>query len=154
YLVDIDFVKADFAKDIDLELVDTDLFSNQLEIHKKFLLEATRYESSEQSRDYMAKVAQYYDDNEMSAKYLEYTNLHRYYIFRKKASTDSDSNKPEKSKKKQKGGRVEALPNQKNSEENFVEKYNFSDVEQFKIPDMSNYDDQYSMVNSVHKLLV
>lgn len=167
YLVDFEFVKEDLDKDADLELVDSDLFSNQLEIHKKFLQDATRYESSNETKDYMANVAQYYDDNEMNAKCLEYTNLHRYFVFRKRSKTDSDSaKKREKPEKKQKGGKTikastkasEKVPTdtskQDQLKQDFSEKYDFSDVKQFKIPDMSNYDDKYSMINSIHKILV
>jgi hypothetical protein len=116
------------------------------------LLDATRYESSNETKDYMSKVAQYYDNSEMNAKCLEYTNLHRYFVFRKRSSTDSDFNK------KQKGGKtVKRVDNNSKGcqvkQEN-AEKYDFSNVNQFKIPDMSNYDDKYSMINSIHKILV
>jgi SAM-dependent methyltransferase len=164
YLVDVNFIKDDLAN-ADFELVDTDLFSNQMEIHKDFLLDATKYESSKESRDYMAKVSQYYEKNEMNSKCIEYTNLHRYFIFRKKVLTDSDgktTNTKEKSKQeskqepkqKQKGKTQEGGEKDKHSKELLMEKYNFSDVSQFKIPDMVNYDNQYSMINSIHKLLV
>jgi SAM-dependent methyltransferase len=152
YLVDFEFVKEDFAKDVDLELVDSDLFSNQLEVHKKFIQDATQYESSDKTKIYMAEVAQYYDDNEMNAKCLEYTNLHRYFVFRKKAITDSDISKGDR--KKQKGGETDKKSGNDQKKQDFAEKYDFSDMKQFKIPEMTNYDDKYSMVNSIHKILV
>lgn len=157
YLVDLEFITEDLSKDADLELVDSDLFSNQLEIHKKFLQDATRYESSQETRDYMANVAQYYDDSDMNAKCLEYTNLHRYFVFRKRSPSDSDQEsikkQDKKQDKKQKGGTAEKKSKDK-SKHDFAEKYDFSDVKQFKIPDMTNYDDNYSMINSIHKILV
>jgi hypothetical protein len=32
--------------------------------------------------------------------------------------------------------------------------YDFSDIEKFKIPSMNNYNDKYSFINSLHKILV
>lgn len=149
FLVDHDFIKRDLERDADLELIDTDLFSNQLLIHKSFLLDATRFESSSETRDYMSNVAEYFDNSEMNRKCIEYTNLHRYFVFRKKAQSDiSSSNK--NIKKNQKGGsnRLSKI----NSD--IQETYNFSDINKFKIPNMSNYDHDYSLINSIHKILV
>jgi SAM-dependent methyltransferase len=159
YLVDLDFIKADLAKDVDLELIDTDLFSNQLVIHKNFLKEATKFESTEESRNYMSKVAHYYEKNEMNSKCLEYTNLHRYYVFRKKQSSDSDVANLSKQAKGSvsKGGKGKKNTNSSRStilKQEFTNKYNFSDTKQFTIPEMGNYDNEYSMINSIHKLLV
>jgi SAM-dependent methyltransferase len=158
YLVDFEFVKKDLEDDVDLEIIDSDLFSNQLVIHKKFIQDATRFESSAETKDYMSNVAQYYDNSEMNNKCMMYTNLHRYMVFRKKSPNDANSNKVNtkannnvNNKKKQKGGKKENIYQNKI---NLQEKYNFSDSKQFKIPDMSNYDDQYSLVNSIHKILV
>jgi len=131
YLVDIDFVKQELERDCDMELVDTDLFENQLIIHRTFLTDSARYESVGETREYLANVANYYDDTEMNLKCREYTKMHRYFVFRKRTK------KPEK----QKGGKIEEL-------------YNFNDMEQFRIPNMANYDDRHSMLNSVHNILV
>lgn len=147
YLVDLEFVKQDLEKDCDLELVDTDSFANQYQINRPFIHDATRFESSKETRDYMTNVDQYYENSEMNRKCLEYTNLHRYFVFRKRSNKDSDyEGVDSNTKKKQKGG---------SKKENSIDDVpNFSDVTKFKIPDMSNYDDEYSMVNSIHKLLV
>lgn len=149
FMVDPDFVTEELERDADLELVDTDLFSNQLTIHKKFLQDAARYESTEETRNYMAKVAAFYQDNEMNRKSLEYSNLHRYYVFRKKSPSDIVT------KNKQKGGQINKENKENNNTKNeFSEKYDFSDINNFKIPDMSNYNDKYSMINSLHKILM
>jgi len=139
YLVDLDFVKEELEKDSDLELIDTDLFRNQYEIHKTFLTDGARYESSEETRSYLANVAEYYEDTEMNRKCLKYTNLNRYYVFRKKQPSDTNINK------KHKGGKGKTV---------FKEQYDFSDMNKFLIPDMNNYDNEFSFINSVHKLLV
>jgi len=161
YLVDVDFVRKDLADDVDLELIDTDLFSNQLVINKKFLLDATRFESSAKTKKYMNDVGQYYDNSEMNNKCMQYTNLNRYFVFRKRGSTDYHSDRSDKidktkqdkkQNKKQKGGQKENINS--NNKLDLQEHYNFSDTKQFRIPDMSNYDSTYSFVNSVHKVLV
>lgn len=136
YLVDFDFIKKDL-EDADLELVDSDLFSNQLTVHRKFLQEAVLFESSNETKEYMANVSRYYNNSDMNNKCMQYTNLHRYFVFRKRSPTDIEDVK----NKKQKGGRN-------------IQQYDFSDVKQFSIPSMTNYDDRYSFVNSVHKILV
>ena len=138
YLVDINFITEELERDADLELVDTDLFVNQYEIHRGFLTDAAKYESTLDTRRYIARdVAKYYEDNIMNEKCRAYTNLNRYYVFRKKSPSDVTSVKT----KKQKGGEV-------------VEKYDFSNPKEFKIPSMDNYNDKYSLINTIHKILV
>lgn len=141
YLVDRKFLVKEF-EEIGLELVDTDLFKNQLAVQKMFLTESMKYESVDETRQYMAKVAQYYEENEMNNKCKEYTNLHRYYIFRKKTVDDyvnGDRINKQKGGKRQKGGDVQL--------------YNFSDPTMFKVPDMNNYDHEHTFINSIHKML-
>lgn len=142
YLVDLDFIKEEFEKDADLELVDSDLFANQRTIHKNFVTNAARYESSVETQSYItSKVASYYDNNEMNEKCMHYSNLNRYFVFRKKSPDDSSNTN------NQKGGGKSGYSKK-------IEKYDFSDITKFKIPKMMNYDDNYSMVNSIHKILV
>uniref|UniRef100_A0A6C0DZH6 mRNA (guanine-N(7))-methyltransferase n=1 Tax=viral metagenome TaxID=1070528 RepID=A0A6C0DZH6_9ZZZZ len=130
YLVDIDFVKEEFEKDCDLELVDTDLFSNQMKIHKEFLVNASKYESTPETRQYLQKAGKYYEDNELNKNLHIYTNITRYMIFRRKTNNT-----------KHKGGKPK--------------EYNFSDPEHFRIPEMSDkYDNDFMFLNSIHKLLV
>ena len=155
YLVDFEFFKSELEKDVGLEIVDSDLFSNQLVVHKKFLQDAALFESSVETKAYMAKVAQFYNNDEMNRKCKEYTNLHRYFVFRKKSPVDV--NKSDKGKKNQKGGNNMASSSSirvNSTKLDLQEKYNFADIKQFKIPDMSNYDNDYSFINSIYKLLV
>lgn len=128
YLVDLEFIKEELERDADLELLDTDLFANQYEIHRRFISDAAHFESSEETRKYMSNVEEYYENTEMNKKCVKYTNLHRYYIFRKKEPTN----------KKQKGGGI----------------YDFSDNKKFKVPVMMDYDSEYSIINSIHKILI
>lgn len=151
YLVDLNFIKEDLLNDAELELVDTDLFSNQMVVHKKFLTDAIMYESSEETKNYLSKVVEFFEPNEMNKKSKAYTDLHRYFVFRKRDPNDiissSDANK-KSSKKTQKGGKT------KKQIDDIQKMYDFSDVHKFKIPDMYNYDNDHTFINSVHKLLV
>lgn len=152
YLVDLDFIKEELARDADLELVDSDLFANQRTIHKNFVTNAAKYESAVETQGYIAKVASYYEDNEMNEKCMHYSNLNRYFVFRKKSQEDTlsgttNNQTGKTANKKQKGGDSE-------NDNNYAEKYDFSDITKFRIPKMMNYDDNYSMINSIHKLLV
>jgi hypothetical protein len=132
YLVDLDFVREEFERDVGLELVDTDLFINQMMINKRFIMDAARYESTPDTRGYfLTKVATFFNANdETTVKSMQYSDLYRYYVFRKK-----------KSPAPHKGG-------------DYEEKYDFSDITRFQIPMMSTYQDEYSLAGSVHKMLV
>jgi len=127
YLVDFEFIKSEFDKDVDLELIDSDLFANQLTIHEKFLTDAARYESVYATNSTLSKFAEYYDNTDMNIKCKGYTNLNRYFVFRKRMHNT-----------KQVGGN----------------NYDFSDITKYKIPSMSNYDNEYSFLSSIHKILV
>ncbi len=133
YLVDIDFIKAEFLKDCDMELVDTDLFGNQMEINRSFLTDALRYESAEETLGYLGKVTNYYNDDEINKKSIQYTQLHRYFVFRKRIGINKGI----------KGGSTKV----------YKEEYDFSDIKKFRIPNMENYNDSFSMINSIHKIL-
>ena len=134
YIVDMDFVKEEFEKDIDLELIDEDLFFNQMAIHKEFIINTSKFESSPETRQFLQKSAHYYEETEMNKKFHIYTNLTRYMIFRRKKHNTVKITET----KKQKGG---------------FEKYDFSNKKLYKIPDMNSYNNEYSFVGSIHKLL-
>lgn len=112
YLVDKDFLIKDLLNDCDLELVDTDLFDNQYEIHKDYFMNFAKYDDNPETQQFLLKVAGFYDHNEINGGCFKYTRLERYYIFRKKDNKDKNTkekitvNKKSKQsrQKKQKGG--------------------------------------------------
>jgi len=128
YLVDKDFIVKDLDKDCDLELVSTDLFDNQYEIHKEYFMNYVKYEENPETRQFLQKVAGFYEHNEINGGCFKYTRLERYYVFRKRdhviktQTSKSDKVKPKqsrtiiketkttkkttKTKKTQKGGTV------------------------------------------------
>jgi hypothetical protein len=127
WLVDRRFMEKDLLDSCNLELVDTDNFENQLNVHEKFLNEYSKYEDSE-TYNYLQKVKEFYKKTEINQNCYTYNKLMRYYIFRKKEII------------KQKGGNIDII-------------YNFTDPKQFFVPDMSSYDNDYSFLNSIHQLM-
>jgi SAM-dependent methyltransferase len=123
YLVDIDFLKEDLLKSCDLELVDTDTFKNQFNMHSSFFKDGVcAYEPNLETREFLLKVSKYYEPTEVNKNCYTFTNLHRYSIFKKKESG-------------QIGG------------------YDIHNIEKYNVPDMGNYDNEYSLQNSIHHIL-
>jgi hypothetical protein len=150
YLVDYNFIVSDLERDCDLELVDSDLFGNHYHIQKEFLNDARKYESTKQTRNYLKTKASkiYTQEDEFIEKSRNFSFLYRYYVFRRKNKTDI------RDTKKMKGGGRKTKKEKTPETKVYEEKYDFSDINQFKIPSMSNYNNKYSMVNSIHKILV
>lgn len=98
YLVDYDFFVSELLKDCNLELIDSDFFDNQYEIHKEYFLNYAKYDDNPETRQFLLKVANYYEHNELNGACFKYTRLERYYVFRKKAISALNR------KIKQKGG--------------------------------------------------
>ena len=123
YLVDERFIVNELEKDCNLELVTSDSFKNQYNIHKEYLTQYARYEAEERTREGILKrAAEYYEQTDINDKSREYTFMEKYYVFRKN------------SKAKQKGG-------------------NFIDPNKFAFPSTLEYDDNYSLLNSIHHVL-
>jgi hypothetical protein len=94
YLVDKRFITQQLLDDCDLELVDTDLFGNQFEIHREYFSEYAKYEENPETNKFLGNVASYYNKNDdVNSGCYENTNLIRYYVFRKK---DKSTNAPTK----------------------------------------------------------
>jgi hypothetical protein len=144
YLVDFNFIVSELERDCDLELVESDLFSNHYNIQKEFLNDARKYESTKQTNNYLkTKASKIYTPNdEFIEKSRNFSFLYRYYVFRRKNNTDI------RDTQKMKGGSITRKQNI------HKEKYDFSDNTHFKLPNMANYNNKYSMVNSIHKILV
>lgn len=124
YLVDIEFLKKDLLESCNLEYVDSDTFENQFNIHKSFFVDGIcEYEPNLETREFLIKVGQYYEQNELNKYCYEFTNLHRFSIFKKKESN-------------QVGG-----------------EYNIDNIEKYTVPKMSDYDSDYSLQNSIHHIL-
>jgi hypothetical protein len=120
YLVDKDFIVADLYKDCDLELVDTDLFDNQYEIHKDYFLNYAKYDDNSETRQFLLKVAGFYEHNEINGGCFKYTRLERYYVFRKRDNINKNINininkNKNINKKVHKGGSIDNIINAKDT---------------------------------------
>lgn len=85
YLVDKNFLEEELKTKCNLELVDTDLFWNQFEIHRDFFTNIVKFESTKDTREGIFKnAASYYDTSDsVNVAGYEQTKLNRYYVFRK-----------------------------------------------------------------------
>lgn len=83
YLVDEEFIVNELRKDCDLELVDTDLFDNQYEIHREYFKTYAAYDENLETRKFLLNVAKFYEFNEINGGCFKYSRLERYYVFRK-----------------------------------------------------------------------
>lgn len=124
YLVEYEFMKKELDE-IGLELVESDLFQNQYTLFKSFFTDSYKFESKKDTLKFFSNVAKYFEEGDINDVSRKYTFLHRYYVFRKKDSTN----------KTQKGGG-----------------YDFGS-DQFIIPKLDDYDSKYSFINSVHRTL-
>ena len=83
-LIALDHVIDEFKKRADLDLVDTDLFGNQLEIHKDYFKHVVKYEQNPQTRKFLMNVASFYNHTDsVNSASFEFSKLFRYYVFRK-----------------------------------------------------------------------
>jgi mRNA capping family enzyme len=164
YLVDHRFICDELDKDCDMELVDTDLFQNQMAIHERFLTDSVDYESTKDTRSYLSKTGRYYEDTEINKKCRQYSDLHRYYVFRKRDSVDKKNSKSKmkggqsksnrKVAKKSKSRSKSKSKSSSSGDSDDHSQYDFADERKYRIPDMGNYNSQSSLVNSIHKVMV
>lgn len=84
YLVDHEFIISELSKDCNMELVDTDLFDNQYEIHREYFKSYVKYDENPETRKFLLNVANFYEINEINGGCFKYTRLERYYVFRKR----------------------------------------------------------------------
>lgn len=84
YLVDRRFMEKEMLEKCEMELVETDLFDNQYNIHEEYFKTAIKYEENEKTRAFLLNAAEYYDKtNEVNKACYNMTELNRYYIFRR-----------------------------------------------------------------------
>ena len=150
YLVDIDFIREELDRDCDMEIVDEDLFKNQMAIHKPFLTDAADYESTKDTRNYLQKTGRFYEDTDVNIKCREFTNLERYYVFRKRGRSDPNMATGVKAAKGDDRSRYQ----KKGGGNNNQTVLNFGDEGLYRIPEMDNYDSRISFLNSLHKIMV
>jgi len=116
YLVQKDFIKEEFLKYCDMELIETDLFDNQYQIHKDYFLNSIQYEDKDETRTFLKNVQEYYTQkSDVNTACYQMTRLYRYYILRKKDTnvtrknikSSSEETKKENEKENEKEARKE-----------------------------------------------
>lgn len=84
FLVQRKFLEKELKDKCDLELVETDLFYNQFQVHKEYFNGVYLSESKDETKKFLANAAQYYDEtSEINLACYQLTKLFRFYIFRK-----------------------------------------------------------------------
>lgn len=84
YIVDYEFIVNELKKDCDLELVDSDLFVNLYEVNRDYFKYYAQYDDNLETRKFLLNVANYYDSNDINEACFKYSQLERYYVFRKR----------------------------------------------------------------------
>ena len=131
YLVDKEFIVNQFDIDCNLELVDFDYFKNQFEIHREYIVEKSKFKSDEETRKYLTSVRKYYNETDFNKACYSNTNLNCYYIFKKRST----------------------LPKQSGGDNINSQEYDFSNIDNFYIPNMNTYNNNNSFMNSIHQVL-
>ncbi len=103
FLVDYNFIVSELEKDCGLELVDSDLFSNQYEYHREFITKYAQFESNQDTRKFLLNVKEFYEKNDINEGCLLNDKITRYYIFKKK----DNFKQPNLFEKKEKESKVE-----------------------------------------------
>jgi SAM-dependent methyltransferase len=148
YLVDRRFLEQEFLDKCNMELVETDLFENQFNIHKEYFANAVRYEENVKTKAFFEKVAEYYDQtNEVNKACFNMTKLNRFYVFRKKDNASV----------KQIGSANKGSANKGSAD-------SWTDYAMFDAPNYINPEhfikreltdnDQYSFAKSIHNICV
>jgi hypothetical protein len=136
YLVDKKFIEKELLETCNMELVETDTFKNQFDIHKDYLKNIAGHETYTKTKGttkhYMENVYKFYnEDDERNANIYVNSFLNRYYVFRKRKSVTT----------KQKGG---GELNKEDSEEN-----KFNNLTQLEL----EYKKEYTFMDSIYKSL-
>lgn len=83
YLVDKTFLVNELKEKCDMELVDTDMFDHQYEIHRDNITRVANYDENEKTRSFFQTVATYYEQTDLNTECFKITRLNRHYVFRK-----------------------------------------------------------------------
>ena len=124
YLVMNEFIVNDLSNDCDLELVDTDFFDNQYDIHRNYFSHYAQYDDNLETRKFLLNVANFYEYNEINGGCFKYSRLERYYVFRKRDKPQTGKLSTNNNKKTQVGG----INNIINSKDTIIHDLNLEDL--------------------------
>lgn len=127
YLVDKNFIEKELLDECDLELVDTGMFDQLLNMHRDYFMNYAQYEENPETRNFLLNVKEYYNDkDDVNKGCYNNTRLTRYYVFRRKDASAIKS--------RQTGGSL-----------------NLDDINLFTSPKISS--NGKTCCNSIHNLL-
>ena len=85
YLVDKRYLVKELLEKCDLELVETDLFDNQFEIHRDYFEKYITFEDKKQTKKFLNNAQEFYNqEDSVNKASFSITMLNRFYIFRRK----------------------------------------------------------------------
>jgi hypothetical protein len=149
YLVDYKFLAEDLLKDCDLELVETDLFSNQFNMNREFFSKYQQTMHNPETQKFLANVAMYYDETEINKLCYEYTFLQRYTVFRKRIKPTSINRSMGRAADDDKKGIKKGIKKGSKKENN----KEGGGVVEYKVLSPTSYDKDYSFMNSIYYIL-
>lgn len=101
YIVGKDFIINQLKEKCNMDLVETSLFGENYLQHEYFFKNVAPNEERKETKSYFMKILDYYNqEDSVNKACLEFTNLHRYFIF-KKRHVKRESTKSEVKEKKQ-----------------------------------------------------
>jgi len=146
YLVDMRFLVKELDDKCDMELVETDLFDNQFQIHRTYFKDVVKFESKAETKKFLLNAAEYYDQtNEVNKACYELTKLNRYYVFRKRDY--------QRLPKNLKGGKSDKTSIKQPVDMSLTEVKEYLESSKYikrVIPEMGDY----SFVSAIHDVLV
>lgn len=147
YLVDYNFIVPELLKDCDLELIDSDYFDNLFHYHKEFFTQYAKYETVTEQRNFLLSASNYYSNSDINNVCYPFSSISRFYVFRKKdISTNIVNLTKETKEKKEKTNKVTKQKKQKGGLK--------FDIDTMNVGKMGKYDDDYSLYNSIHHVLM
>ena len=126
YLVTEKFLVNSLKEKCDMYLVEADSFHTIYEQQSNFFENIAPKEENSKSKNYFMKVSEYYNmEDSVNKASLEFSKLHKYYIFKKKLTNNKVTNTKEKVKDKKvvKTKKTSKKGGSKISKNNLISKY-------------------------------
>jgi hypothetical protein len=131
YIVDDRYLVSELKRDCNLELVSSDNLENQYIIHEEYFKKYSQFEDVK-TKKVLKDVSEFYVDTNINVGCRPWFNLFRFYVFRKNDEFEE---------KKQKGGG------------DLSELLNFSNKDIYYVPNMNDYNNNFSFTNSLHHIM-
>lgn len=136
YLVSKDFLENSFKKRCNMDVIETDLYSNQYNILEDFLTHYFQYEQVKPTREgIMTRSSKFYENTDINQAAKDLIGLYRFYILKKNEDV-------------QKGGRIIQI-----TEQPTLTIKDFLDPNKYIVRNLNNNDYQHSFIKSMYDVL-